>query len=132
MRSPESIAELKAPSPSHERLKSAAGALSGGGTEPFFAAHDALMSAERELAAAKGEQYAVSLDFPVKWDTGAPTSSPLLQRSPDLFDLLRRRTRSQLGRELRDRQTFGERRNRVAGPGRVLPLRMREARVAKR
>ena len=30
------------------------------------------MSAERELAAAKGEQYAVSLDFPVKWDTGAP------------------------------------------------------------
>ena len=77
MRSPESIAELEsALAVAHERLKSAAGALSGGGTEPFFAAHDALMSAERELAAAKGEQYAVSLDFPVKWDTGR-TYSPL-------------------------------------------------------
>jgi hypothetical protein len=27
---------------------------------------------ERELACAKGEEYAVPLDFPVKWDIGAP------------------------------------------------------------
>ena len=38
----------------------------------YFAAHAALLSAERELSAAKGEEYAVPLDFPIKWDAGAP------------------------------------------------------------
>ena len=27
---------------------------------------------KRELAAAKGEEYAVPVDFPVKWDAGCP------------------------------------------------------------
>ena len=36
------------------------------------AAHDAVFQAERALAAAKGEQYAVLIDFPVRWDVGAP------------------------------------------------------------
>lgn len=36
------------------------------------AARDAVFQAERALAAAKGEQYAVLIDFPVRWDTGAP------------------------------------------------------------
>ena len=40
--------------------------------EAYLAAHATLMSAERELSAAKSEQYAVPLDFPVKWDAGAP------------------------------------------------------------
>jgi hypothetical protein len=31
-----------------------------------------VMSLERELAAAKGEEHAVPLDFPVTWDRGAP------------------------------------------------------------
>jgi hypothetical protein len=35
-------------------------------------AWDAVFQAERALAAAKGEQYAVLIDFPVRWDTGAP------------------------------------------------------------
>jgi len=39
-----------------------------------WAAHDAVLVLvlERELAAAKGEEYAVPLDFPVKWDGGCP------------------------------------------------------------
>ena len=40
--------------------------------EAYLAAHATLMSAERELSAAKSEQYAVPLDFPVKWDAGVP------------------------------------------------------------
>jgi len=59
-----------------KRLKEAAAALSpehkGGEMEEYHAAHAELMRLERELAAAKGEPYAVPADFPVKWDTGAP------------------------------------------------------------
>jgi len=40
--------------------------------EEFSAACDAVLAAERALARAKGEQYAVPLDFPVAWDIGAP------------------------------------------------------------
>jgi hypothetical protein len=36
------------------------------------AAESAYLGLERELAALKGEEYAVPLDFPVKWDAGAP------------------------------------------------------------
>jgi hypothetical protein len=38
----------------------------------YWAAHDAVLVLERKLAAAKGEEYAVLLDFPVKWDAGCP------------------------------------------------------------
>ena len=38
----------------------------------LHAASEAMLRAERELAAAKGESYAVPLDFPVVWDGGAP------------------------------------------------------------
>jgi hypothetical protein len=37
----------------------------------YWAAHDAVLGLERELAAAKGEEYAVPLEFPVKWDAGS-------------------------------------------------------------
>jgi hypothetical protein len=40
--------------------------------EEFSAACDAVLQAERNLAAAKGEEYAVPIEFPVSWDTGAP------------------------------------------------------------
>ena len=40
--------------------------------EEFRAAHEAALSAERTLAAALGEPHAVPLDFPVRWDIGAP------------------------------------------------------------
>lgn len=40
--------------------------------EKFTAARAAVLQAERNLAAAKGEQYAVPIEFPVSWDTGAP------------------------------------------------------------
>ena len=59
-----------------EHCKTAAKALApkhkGGEMEAYHAAHAALMSAERELSEAKGEQYAIPLGFPVKWDVGAP------------------------------------------------------------
>lgn len=44
----------------------------GGEWAEYNAADTALLSAERELAAAKGEEYAVPSDFPIQWDIGAP------------------------------------------------------------
>ena len=44
----------------------------GGEWEEYFAAREALLKLERVLAAAKGEEHAVPLDFPVRWDIGAP------------------------------------------------------------
>lgn len=38
----------------------------------FDAAGETVLRLERELAASKGEEYAVPVDFSVKWDTGAP------------------------------------------------------------
>lgn len=38
----------------------------------YWSAQDAVLVLERELAAAKGEEHAVPLDFPVKWDAGCP------------------------------------------------------------
>ena len=59
-----------------ERQRRAINALApkhrGGEVEEFRAAQDALLQAERDLAAAKGEQHAVPIDFPVAWDVGAP------------------------------------------------------------
>jgi hypothetical protein len=44
----------------------------GGEMEEFSAACNAVLQAERNLATAKGEEYAVPIEFPVCWDTGAP------------------------------------------------------------
>ena len=44
----------------------------GGEWEQYLAANEAVLRLERELAAAKGEEHAVPLEFPVRWDTGAP------------------------------------------------------------
>jgi hypothetical protein len=40
----------------------------GGEMEEFTTARDAVLQAERALAAAKGEPYAVPIEFPVSWD----------------------------------------------------------------
>ena len=59
-----------------ERLKLAAQALApkhkGGEWEEFSAVDAEVLMLERELAHAKGEEYAAISDFPVKWDVGAP------------------------------------------------------------
>ena len=59
-----------------ERLKRASAALApkhkGGEWEEYRAAHAALLSLERTIAQANGEEYAEPLDFPVRWCTGAP------------------------------------------------------------
>ena len=44
----------------------------GGEREELLAAHEAVLRLERELAAVKGEEHAVPVDFPVQWDIGAP------------------------------------------------------------
>lgn len=44
----------------------------GGEVEEFNAARTAVLEAERNLAAAKGEEHAIPIEFPVRWDTGAP------------------------------------------------------------
>ena len=46
--------------------------MKAGGLEAFVSAEDAVIHAERALAAAKGEQYAVPVEFPVSWDIGVP------------------------------------------------------------
>lgn len=38
----------------------------------YHAALDTQLGLERELAAARGDEYAVPINFPVRWDTGAP------------------------------------------------------------
>lgn len=40
--------------------------------EAYLAADEALLIAERALAAGRGEAHAVPIDFPVRWSTGAP------------------------------------------------------------
>ncbi len=44
----------------------------GGEKEEYAAAQEAVLAAERALAAARKEPYAVRIDFPVMWSTGAP------------------------------------------------------------
>ncbi|HEY5921768.1 MAG TPA: hypothetical protein VIV11_08860 [Kofleriaceae bacterium] len=44
----------------------------GGEWDEYRAADKALLAAERELAAARNEEHAVPLEFPVEWDRGAP------------------------------------------------------------
>jgi predicted dithiol-disulfide oxidoreductase (DUF899 family) len=58
------------------RLKRAVQALAlkhkGGERDEYVAAKEALLAAERALAAARNEPHAVPIEFPVQWDTGAP------------------------------------------------------------
>jgi hypothetical protein len=65
-----------------ERRNAAARALApkhkGGEWEEFRTAHAALLVAERELAAARQDEYAAPLDFPFQWDTGAPLPQVLV------------------------------------------------------
>lgn len=44
----------------------------GGEWEEYKAAHDDLLRIERALASHRGEPFAEPLDFPVRWDIGAP------------------------------------------------------------
>jgi hypothetical protein len=59
-----------------DRLKRASAALApkhkGGEWEQYRSAYAAVLVLERLVAAAKGEEYAEPLDFPVRWCTGAP------------------------------------------------------------
>jgi hypothetical protein len=53
---------MKALAPNHK----------GGGWDEYHGALESVLKLERELAAAKGEEHAIPLDFPVRWDIGAP------------------------------------------------------------
>ena len=53
-------------------IKALAPEHKGGEWAEYDAARQSLLKLERELAAAKGEEHAVPLDFPVRWDIGAP------------------------------------------------------------
>ncbi len=44
----------------------------GGEWEEYHAAHQEVLLLERQLAAARGEEYAEPCGFPLKWDGGAP------------------------------------------------------------
>ena len=59
-----------------ERLTAAIRALApkhkGGEMEEWVTANGEVLTLERALAKAKGEQYADLSDFPVQWDAGAP------------------------------------------------------------
>jgi hypothetical protein len=60
----------------NERLDRATKALApkhkGGEWEEYWSANEEVLRLERQTAAAKGEQYAETIEFPVKWDSGAP------------------------------------------------------------
>ena len=56
----------------HRAMKALAPEHKGGEWEECVAANEAVLKLERELAAAKGEEHAVPLDFPARWDTGWP------------------------------------------------------------
>src|SRR5262245_33457555 len=59
-----------------ERLQKAAKALSprhkSNDWEEYWSADDAVLQLERELAAARGQEHAVPLASPLRWDTVAP------------------------------------------------------------
>ena len=59
-----------------ERFRKATAALApkhkGGEWEEYRAASKELLSLERNVAAANGEEYAEPCGFPLKWDSGAP------------------------------------------------------------
>lgn len=59
-----------------EREKRAIVALApkhkGGEMEEWLAASESVLSAERAIARALGEEFAVPINFPVQWDSGAP------------------------------------------------------------
>ena len=80
---------IKALAPKHQ----------GGEVEEFRAATAAVLDAERALAAAKGEQYAVEIPFPVSWDTGAPLPH-LLQSDYRTFLVFFLREINALGRHV--------------------------------
>lgn len=65
-------------------IKALAPKHKGGEDDEFRAATAAVLDAERALAAAKGEQYAVEISFPVSWDVGAPLPH-LLQSDCRIF-----------------------------------------------
>lgn len=58
------------------RLQRAVAALApehrGGEWEEYHATHQEVLRLERQLAAAKGEEYAEPCGFPLRWDAGAP------------------------------------------------------------
>jgi len=60
----------------NERLQRAGAGLvpkhMGGEWQEFHAAHQEVLSLERQCAAKKGEEYAEPFGFPLKWDVGAP------------------------------------------------------------
>jgi hypothetical protein len=53
-------------------MKALAPKHKGGEWKEFWAANREVLGLERQLAAAKGEEYAEPCDFPLKWDAGAP------------------------------------------------------------
>ena len=71
--------QLKA---ANKREKDACAALSqkhkGGEWEEYKAANEEVLMCERALAAENGDEYAERIDFPVKWDTGAPLPQLLM------------------------------------------------------
>jgi hypothetical protein len=53
-------------------MKALAPKHKGGEWDECHAALESVLKLERELAAAKGEEHAVPVDFPIRWDIGAP------------------------------------------------------------
>jgi hypothetical protein len=53
-------------------LKALAPKHGGGEWEEYRSAQESLLALEREVAGANNEEYAVPLEFPVQWNTGAP------------------------------------------------------------
>jgi hypothetical protein len=71
-------AAVKALAPRHQ----------GGEQDTYDRAFAKLLALEREVAAAKGEPYAINIDFPVQWNVGAPLPHLLVNDSMALLTFL--------------------------------------------
>lgn len=75
-----------------ERLQRAIAALApkhkGGEREEYQAANEEVLSLERQLAAARGEEYAEPCGFPFEWDTGEPMPHLLVSDHRTLLSFL--------------------------------------------
>jgi hypothetical protein len=61
------------------RAEQAAAYAAGRSSEVMLALYTAVLAAERALACAQGEQYAIEIDFPLRWDRGAPIPHLLMR-----------------------------------------------------
>lgn len=76
-----------------------------------------VLDLERQIAALKGEEFAIPLDFPEAWDVGAPLPHLLTNDHKAFLLFLSQDNRSELGRNHMPRRRSGQSGRGVIGIG---------------